>query len=119
MAISIIYRDSTREFWCIRYNGSQSNTLDVLKLSKSERVAYEKSWEDVSLAASLARGQELKLAIARDEGVQEGVTKGFNSAQIQIAKNLSKTSTMSIDEISKITVLYIDEIDKLRTEINN
>ena len=49
-----------------------------------------------------------------DEGKAIGLTEGKREKQLEIAKNLLKLNTISIDDISKTTGLSIEEIKELQ-----
>lgn len=54
---------------------SAKDKLDILKLSQTERMTYDKYWQNVSFDASLAETHQVKLALAKDEGIAEGERK--------------------------------------------
>ena len=52
---------------------------------------------------------------ARENGINDGISKGENKKSIEIAKNLLSMN-MSLEDISKATGLTVEEINKLKNE---
>ena len=52
---------------------------------------------------------------ARENGINDGISKGENKKSIEIAKNLLSMN-MSLEDISKATGLSVEEINKLKNE---
>ena len=59
--------------------------------------------------------QNSLLSEARENGINDGISKGENKKSIEIAKNLLSMN-MSLDDISKATGLSVEEINKLKNE---
>ena len=59
--------------------------------------------------------QNSLLSEARENGINDGISKGENKKSIEIAKNLLSMN-MSLENISKATGLSIEEINKLKNE---
>ena len=57
--------------------------------------------------------QNSLLSEARENGINDGISKGENKKSIEIAKNLLSMN-MPLEDISKATGLSVDEINKLR-----
>lgn len=95
---------------------SAKDKLDILKLSETERKAYDKYWQNVSFEASLAETHQVKLAQAkidgRAEGIEVGKAEGVLKGKIDMAKALlnkgipfdvvAETSGLSKTELSKL-----------------
>ena len=59
--------------------------------------------------------QNSLLSEARENGINDGISKGENKKSIEIAKNLLSMN-MSLEDISKATGLSVEEINKLKNE---
>ena len=59
--------------------------------------------------------QNSLLSEARENGINDGISKGENKKSIEIAKNLLSMN-MSLEDISKATGLTVEEINKLKNE---
>ena len=59
--------------------------------------------------------QNSLLSEARENGINDGISKGVSKEKVNIAKNLLSMN-MSLDDISKATGLSIEEINKLKNE---
>ena len=56
--------------------------------------------------------QNSLLSEARENGINDGISKGVSQEKVSIAKNMLNKN-MSIEDISDITGLSIEEINKL------
>ena len=52
---------------------------------------------------------------ARENGINDGISKGVSQEKVSIAKNMLNKN-MSIEDISDITGLSVEEINKLKNE---
>jgi len=52
---------------------------------------------------------------ARENGINDGISKGVSKEKVNIAKNLLSMN-MSLEDISKATGLTVEEINKLKNE---
>ena len=59
--------------------------------------------------------QNSLLSEARENGINDGISKGVSKEKVNIAKNLLSMN-MSLDDISKATGLSVEEINKLKNE---
>ena len=59
--------------------------------------------------------QNSLLSEARENGINDGISKGVSQEKVSIAKNMLNKN-MSIEDISDITGLSIEEINKLKNE---
>ena len=59
--------------------------------------------------------QNSLLSEARENGINDGISKGENKKSIEIAKNLLSMN-MPLEDISKATGLSVEEISKLKNE---
>jgi len=81
--------------------------LDILKLSKEERAAYESFIEDRRVAES-------SIKTSWHEGKREGRIEGRTEGKLEIALEMLRDGE-SIYKIRKYTGLATDEIDRLRS----
>ena len=101
---------------------SAAEKLDVLKMKESEKKLYDKFWEDVSLAASLAASQKIELYVAeekgRKKGIKEGLKKGIKEGRKEVALTIAKSLLSVLDNktIAEKTGLTLQEIQKLRSK---
>jgi predicted transposase/invertase (TIGR01784 family) len=103
---------------------SAKEKLDILKLSESERRAYDKYWQDVSFEASLAETYKVKLDLAVEEahekaleegikkGIKKGIEKGIEKGKAEIARALIAQG-VSLDIIVNASGLSQEELLKL------
>jgi predicted transposase/invertase (TIGR01784 family) len=82
--------------------------LQILKLSESERIAYNKYMEGQSVEASLAESKRVEERVR----IREAKEEGKKDREIEIAKNLLSLK-LSFDQIAQATGLSISEIEKL------
>ena len=59
--------------------------------------------------------QNSLLSEARENGINDGISKGVSQEKVSIAKNMLNKN-MSIEDISDITGLSVEEINKLKNE---
>ena len=59
--------------------------------------------------------QNSLLSEARENGINDGISKGVSQEKVNIAKNLLSMN-MSLEDISKATGLSVEEINKLKNE---
>mgnify|MGYP002529159018 FL=1 len=59
--------------------------------------------------------QNSLLSEARENGINDGISKGVSKEKVNIAKNLLSMN-MSLEDISKATGLSVEEINKLKNE---
>ena len=59
--------------------------------------------------------QNSLLSEARENGINDGISKGVSQEKVSIAKNLLSMN-MPIEDISKATGLSVEEINKLKNE---
>ena len=59
--------------------------------------------------------QNSLLSEARENGINDGISKGVSQEKVNIAKNLLSMN-MSLEDISKATGLSVEEISKLKNE---
>ena len=59
--------------------------------------------------------QNSLLSEARENGINDGISKGVSKEKVNIAKNLLSMN-MSFEDISKATGLTVEEINKLKNE---
>ena len=59
--------------------------------------------------------QNSLLSEARENGINDGISKGASQEKVNIAKNMLNKS-ISIEDISDITGLSVEEINKLKNE---
>ena len=59
--------------------------------------------------------QNSLLPEARENGINDGISKGVSKEKVNIAKNLLSMN-MSLEDISKATGLSVEEINKLKNE---
>jgi len=78
--------------------------LDVLRMSKEEKIVYESYLEDLHLKASLADTQKFKIENAEN--------KGRKKEKIEIVINGNKNG-FSNQDLSKLTSLSIQEIEEI------
>lgn len=93
-------------------------TLDVLKLSKEERWAYEHHEEELHYQASMFEthfGDGLKEGLKKGikKGKKEGIKEGILMEKKQIAQQLIFSKVLTSQQIAQITGLTEDEIQNL------
>jgi predicted transposase/invertase (TIGR01784 family) len=81
-------------------------TLDVLKLSKAERIAYDHHQKSLRHDAS---NYQSTYILGRVEGKEEG--------KEEIAINLLASKLMSIEQIAQMTGLTVEQITTIKTFI--
>ena len=59
--------------------------------------------------------QNSLLSEARENGINDGISKGVSQEKVNIAKNLLSMN-MPLEDISKATGLSVEEISKLKNE---
>ena len=59
--------------------------------------------------------QNSLLSEARENGINDGISKGMSKEKVNIAKNLLSMN-MSLEDISKATGLTVEEINKLKNK---
>ena len=88
--------------------------LEVMQLSKEERILYERYVEDrrnrESIVINNYRAGKLK---GIEEGKEEGLKEGIKKGKLETAKNMLKKG-LDINLVSEITGLSIEEIDGLK-----
>ena len=88
-------------------------TLDVLKMSPEERLAYERHEEQLHYEASMYESTYvLGKMEGREEGILIGEARGFKKGQLLTAKKL-KQAGVEIQTIAEVTGLSIVEIELL------
>jgi len=92
--------------------------LDILKLSKEERAAYESFIEDRRVAESSIKtswheGKREGKKEGIIEGIREGRTEGKLERNVEIALEMLKEGEL-IEKIRKYTGLTDDDLDRLR-----
>jgi hypothetical protein len=80
--------------------------LDLLRMSKEERVIYESYLEDLHLKASLADTQKFKLDKAKKDGLQE------KSEQVVINGHKKGLSNDFLSELTSLSIQEVEEILK-------
>ena len=100
-----------------------SKALDICTyLTQEELLGYDRYWDAISTAKTLASGKykdglDAGLAKGREEGRAEGeklgIEKGEKQKAIEMARKLKLKGTMSDEEIAEITDLTLDEIQKI------
>jgi predicted transposase/invertase (TIGR01784 family) len=107
-------------------------TLDILKMTPQERLAYECHQEDLHYQASMyestyvlgklegkeegieigiAIGEERGLKVGEERGLKVGEERGLKRALLQTAKKMQQAG-MNINDIAEITGLTIEEIEQ-------
>jgi predicted transposase YdaD len=108
-------------------NPEISKALDICTyLTQEELLGYDRYWDAISTAktlasgkykdgldAGLAKGREEGRAEGRAEGEKLGIEKGEKQKAIKMARKLKLKGTMSDEEIAEITDLTLDEIQKI------
>jgi predicted transposase/invertase (TIGR01784 family) len=92
---------------------SAKEKLDVLRLTESERIAYNKYWQNVSFEASLAETHQVKMAAAKQEGHAEGRNEGKKEAKFEIARKML-ASGMSTNQVVDIVEISLEELSKIK-----
>ena len=87
-------------------------TLDVLKMDKKERLAYEEHQKQLHHEASL---YESTYVLGRLEGIEEGIEQGVEQGSLIIAKNM-KMAGMEVATIARLTGLSIAQITSILDE---
>jgi predicted transposase/invertase (TIGR01784 family) len=104
-------------------------TLDVLKMTKQERLAYEYHEKELHHEASLyqstfvlgklegidegmERGLEQGIQQGVEKGIQQGIEKGIQQSVLLIAKNMKKTGIEN-SIIAQVTGLSLSELENL------
>ncbi|OUD14336.1 Rpn family recombination-promoting nuclease/putative transposase [Thioflexithrix psekupsensis] len=100
-------------------------TLDVLKMTPQERLAYERHQEDLHYQASMYQstyvlgklegkeeGIEIGIVIGEERGIAIGEERGMKKALLQTATKMKKMG-MSHHDIAKIMGLTLEEIETL------
>lgn len=99
-------------------------TLDVLKLSKAEKAAYDQHQKQLRHDASnykstyiLGRveGKEEGIEIGKEEGIEIGKEEGKEV----IATNLIKLGLMTNEQIAQATGLAVEQVARLRASLEN
>ena len=83
--------------------------LDILKLPKQERMAYDKYQEDLHYQASMV---ESSYGLGKQQGMEQGIVKGEKQKAMEIAKNL--IDILDTETIAKNTGLSIVEVERIR-----
>ena len=100
-------------------NPEISKALDICTyLTQEELLGYDRYWDAISTAKTLASGKykdglDAGLAKGREEGREEGRAEGAKQRSIEMARKLKLKGTMSDEEIAEITDLTLDEIQKI------
>ena len=100
-------------------NPEISKALDICTyLTQEELLGYDRYWDAISTAKTLASGKykdglDAGLEKGRAEGEKIGIEKGEKQKAIEMARKLKLKGTMSDEEIAEITDLTLDEIQKI------
>ncbi len=104
-------------------NPEISKALDICTyLTQEELLGYDRYWDAISTAKTLASGKykdglDAGLAKGREEGRvegrAEGRAEGAKQRSIEMARKLKLKGIMSDEEIAEITDLTLDEIQKI------
>ncbi|NQZ09623.1 MAG: hypothetical protein HRT35_20935 [Algicola sp.] len=89
-------------------------TLDVLKLSKTERIAYDQHQKSLRHDAS---NYQSTYILGRVEGKEEGIEIGKEEGKEEIAINLLQSNLMSIAQIAQITGLTVEQVTALKASL--
>ena len=108
-----------------------SKALDICTyLTQEELLGYDRYWDAISTAKTLAsgkykdgldaglekgraEGERIGIEKGRAEGEKIGIEKGEKQKAIEMARKLKLKGTMSDEEIAEITDLTLDEIQKI------
>ncbi|MBQ5403358.1 MAG: hypothetical protein IIU11_03175 [Bacteroidales bacterium] len=112
-------------------NPEISKALDICTyLTQEELLGYDRYWDAISTAKTLAsgkykdgldaglekgraEGERIGIEKGRAEGEKIGIEKGEKQKAIEMAHKLKLKGTMSDEEIAEITDLTLDEIQKI------
>ena len=112
-------------------NPEISKALDICTyLTQEELLGYDRYWDAISTAKTLAsgkykdgldaglekgraEGERIGIEKGRAEGEKIGIEKGEKQKAIEMARKLKLKGTMSDEEIAEITDLTLDEIQKI------
>ena len=84
--------------------------LNALKLSKSDRLAYEKYEDNLHYKASM---YESSYYNGMEKGIEKGIQKGMEKGINEIAIKLLRANLLDRQSIAKITGLSLKEVETL------
>ncbi|MCI5141860.1 MAG: Rpn family recombination-promoting nuclease/putative transposase [Candidatus Electrothrix sp. ATG1] len=92
--------------------------LDLLKMSATERRAYEKyltnrASEKDMIESAYDEGVEKGIKKGIEKGVEQGVEKG----KVEVAVNMLRMGLLTVEQIAQATGLSEDEVRKLSEEV--
>ena len=100
--------------------------LTLLKMSKSERISYERHLDSIrnekeaiwtaetdAFINGRTQGIEEGRAKGIEEGRAEGIAEGEHSKSLDIARRLKSKGVMTDAEIAEMTGLSVDEVAKI------
>ena len=91
-----------------------TNPKDLLVIKELEKMAMEENWVFAYDHEIVRKKTENSIRFeSYQKGLEAGKEEGIKENQIEIAKNLLKLKTISIEDISKSNGLTIEEINKL------
>jgi len=107
--------------------GEAREKLQYIKMSKEERLKYDKHLEDMMIQNDVLdtnrlegemeghrRGKEEGLREGREEGLREGKEEGLREGKYMVAKNM-KQMGIAIDVILAVTGLSEDEVRNIKS----
>ncbi|MDQ6975171.1 MAG: Rpn family recombination-promoting nuclease/putative transposase [Mariprofundaceae bacterium] len=104
-------------------------TLDIMKLSKKQQLAFESHLEDLRLQASMVKstygvGMMKGRKEGREEGREEGIKEGREKGQVEGERLASiRIATLLLNDLDDETIaakteLSVEKVSQLRTKYN-